>query len=220
MRLILINPNTSISTTEAMLAIAREAGGPSLVVDGLTAPFGAPLITDEAALATASDAVIALTPRLIDEEPDGVVVAAFGDPGLDLLRGSLVCPVTGIAEAGMAEAADGGRRTFAVVTTTPGLVKAIDAAAGRYGHAATYRGTYLTPGDPRALMADPERLVAALDDACRRAIADSGAAAIVIGGGPLAVAARTLTARLPIPLVEPVPAAIGLARRRASGPKR
>jgi Asp/Glu/hydantoin racemase len=206
MRLTLVNPNTSASNTAAMVAIAEaEAGGP---VQGVTARFGAPLITDPEALAVAARAVADLAPDLAGAE--AVIVAAFGDPGLAALRARLPCPVTGIAEAGMAEAAALSPR-FAVVTTTPALVASIAANAGAHPG---FAGTWVTPGDPAAVMADPGALVAALDAACRRAIAEGGAGAIVIGGGPLAVAARALAGSLPVPLVEPVPAAVRLTLRR------
>ncbi|MEO1105322.1 MAG: aspartate/glutamate racemase family protein, partial [Pseudomonadota bacterium] len=115
MTIALVNPNTSTATTEAMVAIAQDAAGGSATIKGVTAHFGASLITEPGALSVAADAVLALAPTLGDY--DGVIVAAFGDPGLHALRERLPCPVTGIAEAGMAEAAKGGRR-FAVVTST------------------------------------------------------------------------------------------------------
>lgn len=214
MKLVLINPNTNAATTEAMLQLARGAAS-GRDIAGLTAPFGAALITDEAALEESARAVISLAPLLGDS--DGVIVAAFGDPGLATLRARLAVPVTGIAEAGMAEAAFGDRR-FAVVTTTPDLVSAIDRTAASYGHAGYYAGTHLTPGDPLDVMADPSRLVEALDAACRHAVRH-GAEAIVIGGGPLAVAARALAGRSDVDLIEPVPAAVRLALKRAQSVK-
>ncbi|MGP9820741.1 aspartate/glutamate racemase family protein [Salinarimonas sp. NSM] len=214
MRLTLVNPNTSRATTDAMVAIAAEVAG--LPVRGVTARFGAPLIADPQALAVAAQAVEALADDLAAELADGdaVIVAAFGDPGLAALRARLSCPVTGIAEAGMAEAAAHAPR-FAVVTTTPALAPSIAANAQALGHE-HFVGTFVTPGDPLAIMADTDALVAALEAACRRAIDDGGADAIVIGGGPLAVAARRLAGRLPVPLVEPVPAAVRLSRVRLS----
>ncbi|MFT8246656.1 aspartate/glutamate racemase family protein [Roseomonas sp. BN140053] len=215
MRLLLLNPNTSANTTAAMLAIARDAAPDGVTLSGATAPHGAALITEAAALATAAGAVLSLVPALRQDPPDGVVLAAFGDPGLEELRAALPCSVTGLAEAGMAEAAAFGRG-FAVVTTTPGLVDSITCLAAGYGHAAAFRGVYLTPGEPAAVMADPARLREALAQACEAAVA-AGAGALVIGGGPLATAARALAGRFPVPLVEPVPAAIRLALVRAGG---
>ncbi len=110
----------------------------------------------------------------------------------------------------MAEAATGGRR-FAVVTTTPDLVDSISQSAEAYGHAGRFLGTELTEGDVTALTNDPARLPHALLAACQRAITQRGAEAIVIGGGPLAVAARAISGELPVPIIEPVPASVRLA---------
>lgn len=207
-RLLLVNPNTSVATTDAMLAVARNAASDGVVIEGATARFGEPLITDEAALAVAADAVLDVprSPGL-----DGIIVAAFGDPGLDALRRSQPVPVTGIAEAAMAEAARHGR--FVVVTTTPALAGPIARLADHYGHGATFAGVRLTPGDPAAAMADPARLLTALAAACMDAVRD-GASAIVIGGGPLAVAARALSQEMAVPIIEPIPAAVRLASGR------
>lgn len=207
LRLILVNPNTSQATTQAMVAIAREAAGAP--VEGVTAPFGAPLIADPHALAVAAQAVESLASDLAGA--DAVIVAAFGDPGLAGLRARLACPVVGIAEAGMAEAAAIAAH-FAVVTTTPALSEAIEERARDLGHA-RFAGVFVTPGDPVAVMADDAGLADALADACLRAVA-AGAGAVVIGGGPLAVAARAIRDRVPVPLVEPVPAAVRLALAR------
>lgn len=212
-RLLLVNPNTNAATTETMRRIATEAAAPGIVVEAMTAPFGAPLITNAAALAVAADAVAALADRITALAPQGVIVSAFGDPGLDALRERLACPVTGIAEAGMAEAAASG--PFAVATTTPDLVEGIAAAAGRYGHGAAFLGVTLTIGDVHAVMADAVRLEAALEAACREAVDRLGARAVVIGGGPLAEAARALAGRIGVPVVAPIPAAVRLACRRA-----
>ena len=209
-RLALVNPNTSAATTEAMLAIARRAAPAGIEMVGLTAPFGAPLIATEAALAEAGRAVASLSPRIA---ADGVIVAAFGDPGLDELRLRLGVPVTGIGEAAFLAAA--GRRAV-VVTTTPGLAPAIRGMARCYGYDDV--PVVLTPGRPDRLMAEPRTLLAALLDACREAIRLHGPEALIIGGGPLAEAARALRHLVPVPLIEPVPAAVVLASRRISHP--
>ncbi|MCY7307599.1 MAG: aspartate/glutamate racemase family protein [Rhodoferax sp.] len=214
-QLLLINPNTNAATTRAMVAVARGAAGDQAQITGLTAVTGTDLICDEPALAAAADAVLALRPRIEARRIHGVIIAAFGDPGRALLAQGLPCPVTGIAEAGLAEAASGGRR-FAVVTTTPGLVGAITRTVHQYGLSDTFCGGRLTGGDPRATTSNAGRLLDALFAACLAAVQLDGADAIVIGGGPLAVAARALEGRLPVPIIEPVPAAVRLALRRAN----
>lgn len=212
MRLLLINPNTSHATTAAMVGIARESA-PSVEIDGMSAPFGVPLITGPAELEIGRDAVTTLMAARPPFGYQGVIIAAFGDPALEDLRRSIAVPVTGIAEAGMAEAARHGR--FAVVTTTPDLADSIARRAEAYGHGDLFLGTVLTGGDVHQVMADRQGLGQALLEAGRRAVRELGAKAIVIGGGPLAVAARKIADQLPVPVIEPVPAAVRLAIRRA-----
>lgn len=211
MRILLLNPNTSAATTARMVEIASLAAPPGLTVEGMTAPFGAPLITDPDALAIAAEAVAAALASM-ERMPDGVIIAAFGDPGLAAARASLPCPVMGIAEASMAQAARFGR--FGVATTTPHLADAIADMARAYGHADRFTGVRLTPGDPATLMADPAGLTQALALACRQCAGEDGAAAIIIGGGPLASAARQLRSDLAMPIIEPIPEAVGLLCQR------
>lgn len=213
--LVLLNPNTSKATTAAMLKLAREEAGPGMHVEGLTAPFGASLIADPSALAVAADAVLDLFVHIVRLHPAGVVIGAFGDPGLQQLSARLGCPVVGIAQAGMAEAAHGDRR-FSVVTTTPDLAGSIMGLADRYGWGRQCLGVRLTQGDPRVLMADANALRSALLLACEEAVQIDGAQAVVIGGGPLAVIAREISHRVAVPLVEPVPAAVRLVLRLAA----
>ena len=210
MRIALLNPNTSVETTRMMVAIAKDSAAAVAEIVGHTAGFGAVLITEPEALDLAAHAVAALAEDL--DKANAVIISAFGDPGLEKLRSMLSVPVTGIAEAGMAEAARDGRR-FAVVTTTPRLRGRIAETAARYGYT-TFAGTWTTDGDPAALTADARSLEAELGRAIEAAVREGSAEAVVIGGGPLAVAARSLAASSPVPLIEPVPAAVRLSLNR------
>lgn len=214
-RLLLVNPNTNAATTASMRFIAQAAASAGTLIEAMSAPYGVPLITTEEALTTAAAAVQSLSSQIADVPPDGVIIAAFGDPGLEALRLRLSCPITGIAEAAMGEAGSGGR-PFAVVTTTPGLVSSIEATARAYGHGRALRGVALTEGDVHAVMADHDRLVEALAKACAHAIKTMSVQALVIGGGPLGQAAQALAARFPIPVIAPIPAAVRLAQKRVA----
>ncbi len=215
-RLLLVNPNTNARTTAVMTAIAQRAAPEGVTVEGATVATGAPLLDDPAKLAEGARAVQALLSATDLSVYAGVIVAAFGDPGLAERRAAAPVPLTGIAEAAMAEAAAAGR--FVIVTTTALLAPSIDGRVAEYGHAARHAGTFLTEGPAAALMADPARLEAALEATARRALAETGAEAIIIGGGPLAAVAEVLRPRFPVPIIEPVPAAVRLALKRAAIP--
>ena len=208
---LLINPNSSAETTRLMVEIARAAAK-TIAIEGMTAPYGPRLITDEAGLAAAATVVAEID---LPAHYLGVVVAAFGDPGRDALAERQTVPVVGIAEAGMRAAALNGRR-FSVVTTTPDLVQAIERRAAMLGCGRELVSVRLTEAPLQAVMSDPKRLRSALAKAIARAIEEDGAEAVVIGGGPLAAAARSLAGTTPVPLIEPLPAAVAAMERLLS----
>jgi allantoin racemase len=205
-RIALVNPNTSAALTTLMVEIARACAPPNLLIEGLTAPFGAPLITCDAELDEAANAVRTLAPELA-RRADGVIVSAFGDPGADELARSLRRPVVGIAEAGMRAAAANGRR-FAVVTHVGRLVQRMARRAEEVGLAAHCVGVLATEGDPAALMASPADLESGLSALAKRAVAELGAEAIIIGGGPLGRTAIALRDKVGVPVIEPIPEAV------------
>lgn len=193
---LLINPNSSVQTTAAMLAIARRH---LPHVEGWTNAKAPGMITDLAPLSAAGDQIAAASLP----GARGIIIAAFGDPGAEKLAAKSDVPVVGIGAAAARQAGQGGG-TFAVVTTTPMLAPAIDALMNAHGK--NYLGCFLTDGAPEALLADPDRLDASLIAECIRAC-DAGAARVIIGGGPLAAAAERIAQAVAVPLVQPLVAA-------------
>lgn len=204
---LLINPNTSAATTAMMVAAARRMLPPGIALRGITAARGPAMITDVATLADAVGEVV----RLGTSEASGVdalVVAAFGDPGLTRLRGLLPIPVVGIGEAAVRDAAKGGRR-FGIATTTPGLVRSVEANIRLLGLEAGFTGVRIAEGDPVALAANPGLQAAALFRTVSMCLEADGAEMVVVGGGPLTDAAAQLARQFGDRIVEPVPAAVG-----------
>lgn len=189
-----------------MVAIAQAVAGDGFDVTGATATRAPPMIVLPAALAAAAAEVVEMA--LANQAGcDGIIVAAFGDPGLAGIRAHTKTLTVGIAEAAMLEAAEGGRR-FGVATTTAALTAQIDARVNDLGLTAQYSGTRVTEGDPSLLTADPERLRASLAQVVQTLISRDGADAVIIGGGPLAQAAAVLRPIFSIPIVAPIPAAV------------
>lgn len=187
-----------------MAGFARDALGPAWTVDALTNADAPAIITDEAGAARATAAILRLFSG--GEDPrDGVILSAFLDPGLEELRADLDVPVVGIAEAAMQAAGRRGR--FAILSTTPDLDARLRSRAAAYGVADRLVDILKIEGDPYAVMGDPDVLMATLramlSDATERLAVD----AVIVGGGPLAQAARTLRDEARIPVIEPVPAA-------------
>ena len=116
MRLLLVNPNTSAAMTAGLTDSARAVAAPGTVVVGRRPSFGPASIEghyDEVFGA----AGVAEQVRLAQGEGfDAVVIACFGDPGLDAARELTTAPVLGIAEAAF-HAASFVATGFSVVTT-------------------------------------------------------------------------------------------------------
>ena len=215
----LLNPNTSEASTAIMLASARRALPPGATVSGHTATRGHALIADTAALQETSALMVPFALAVARAGADALVISAFGDPGLAAIRQRVAIPVAGLAEAGIAEAAQGGRR-FSIVTVTPALQDSLAQAARQHGQAGQLASIRFTQGAVGDAMQGPQALEDALLDACRLAVQADGAQAIVIGGGPLAQAAAGISARLDVPVIDPVAAAVRLACRRCDrGPR-
>jgi allantoin racemase len=205
-RILLINPNSNRATTDMMVKIAQSAASSDIEIVGATAPHSPPMIVDPEALAASAPQVVEMGIAL-GKDASGIIVSAFGDPGIADLRRQVNVPVVGIAEAAMLAASDNGRR-FGVATTTPNLVSSIDARAAELGLAQLYSGTRVTSEDPNELVADPARLVEALRKVVSTCIELDKAQAVIIGGGPLGNAATALSPMFSIPVIAPIPAAV------------
>lgn len=212
-RIALLNPNTSESFTALMVARARAVLPPGVEVQGLTVRTGQGFLATPEALAEAAQAVEAFAPDLVGQGFDAIIIAGFGDPGLQALRRCIELPITGLGEAGIAEAAAGGLR-YAIVTVTPHLHDSLTASAHAAAPPQQLTSIRYTTGPLASVMADATSLEDALLEACRDAVALDGAQAIVIGGGPLAQAAANIACELQVRVVDPVSAALRLACRR------
>jgi allantoin racemase len=205
-RILLINPNSSAATTEMMVAIACGCAPAGVEIVGATATRSPAMIVTPQALVASAPEVAEIGARAAPSIA-GIIVGAFGDPGLDELRARVSMPVVGLCEASMREAGAQGRR-FGVATVTPELAAAIADRARALGLTARYTGIRLTTGDPVALAADSARLDAALVQAVAACFDEDGAEAVIIGGGPLARSAATLARRFGRPIIAPIPAAV------------
>ena len=211
-RILLINPNSSETTTEMMVGIARSCAPDDAAITGVTATRSPKMITRAKELAESEAEVVEIGLRAA-KDADGIIISAYGDPGLHDLRGQVTIPVTGICEGSMIEASHGGRR-FGVATVTPDLAGPIADNARALNLQHLYTGIRLTPGDPLELTKNPEKLNAALADAVRLSFDEDKADAVIIGGGPLGQAAIALAPLFSKPVIAPIPAAMRLLLAR------
>ena len=206
MKILLINPNTSSMITKQMVDIARGHANPYWEIKGITAPYGSPLITDESSLNGSSKAVLSILKK-IDYDIDGVIISAFGDPGLENAKKFTSIPCVGLSESSMLVASQNGRR-FSVATTTPKLKSSIEERANLLGVSNYLASIRITTSDPVLIMSDHVQLIEELRIAIMKCIVEDFADAVIIGGGPLASTAKDLKQFFDIPIIEPIPEAV------------
>ncbi len=206
MHLLLINPNISESVSALIEAEARRSASPGTTVEVLTAPFGVAYIETrfEALIGAYAAAQLAAAHHA---RASAVVVAAFGDPGLDGLREALPCPVTGLSEAALASACLLGRR-FSIVAISSRIrawYRETVAHHGLSSRLASIRGLDEPLADIGRVQGDQRAALRAMAERC---VHDDGADVIILAGAPLAGLARTLGDALPVPVVDGVSSAV------------
>jgi allantoin racemase len=205
-RLLLINPNISDSVSALIRAEAERSAAPGTTIEVLTAPFGVAYIETrfEALIGAYAAAQLAAEHHA---RFDAVIVAAFGDPGLDGLREALPCPVTGLTEAALASACLLGGR-FSIVAISQRIkawYRETVAHCGLASRLASIRALDEPLADIGKVQGDQGDALVALAERC---VAEDGADVIVLAGAPLAGLARSIASRLPVPAVDGVSSAV------------
>jgi allantoin racemase len=210
MKLLLVNPNTSTAMTAGMAATAQQIAAPGTVVVGRQPSFGPVSIESHFDEAFGAAGVAEQVKLAQPENFDAVVIACFGDPGLDAARELTTAPVLGIAEAAF-HAASFVASGFSVVTTMTRTCGIAERLVLRYGYERICRGVHGTDIPVLALEHCGEDVIAEIEAAARMALARDRSEAIVLGCGGMAALCRRLQARLGVPVVDGVTAAVKFA---------
>ncbi len=219
MKLLLINPNTTVVMTERMVALGREVAGPGVALIGASGRFGARYVASRASYAVAGHAALdayAEHGRGID----AVLLACFGDPALFALRELADVPVVGMAEASCQAAATKGR--FSIVTGGERwgpMLEEFVASIGLAAQLASVRCVAPTGGD---IARDPDGSLTLLADACRDCAERDRAEVVILAGAGLAGLAGQIAGRVPVPLIDSfeamMRAGLAVARVRPATP--
>ncbi|SMG17949.1 aspartate/glutamate racemase family protein [Paraburkholderia susongensis] len=206
MRLLVLNPNISDSVSALISAEAKRAASPGVLIDVLTAPFGVAYIETRL---EATIGAYAATCMAADHHAsyDGVIVAAFGDPGLHGIKELLDKPVVGLTEAALTSACLLGQR-FSIIAISS-RIRAWYAECVAYNgltsRLASIRGLDQPLSDVGGIQQDHG---AALKQLCLQVVEQDGADVVILAGAPLAGLARSLSGTLPVPVVDGVSSAV------------
>jgi allantoin racemase len=212
MRILVINGNTMEEMTAGIHREGSDAAGPGVEVVTVTPELG-PLTVEN--FYDDYLAVPGILKEILRHEQafDAFVIACWGDPGIEAARELTDKPVVGIAEASM-YVCNMIAAKWAVATVLHRIKDFIQKAVSKTGFgigpAERCIGVFTTD----LSVADTEHLRAAacnrLEDAGRKAM-EMGAEAIALGCAGMAGLDVELEARLGIPVVDSVRAAVQMA---------
>ncbi|QCP00409.1 Asp/Glu/hydantoin racemase [Arthrobacter sp. 24S4-2] len=241
MKLLVINPNISDDVTALIEAEALRSASPDTELVVRTAGHGVEYIETRFESLIAAGAVAEIiaeyTPEASDDGPtgvaydgsaaradriDGVIVAAFGDPGMPALKELADVPVIGITEAALCAAALQGHR-FSVIAISdrirPWYLDCVE-RFGLGGRLASIRSINESLNGIGSVQQDFKETLLSLS---RRAVTEDGADVVILAGAPLAGLARELRGQIPVPVVDGISAGIRMAEAVVglqSGPHR
>ena len=204
MRLLVLNPNTTVAVTQLLQRHVAAVVGEGVRIETATARFGAAYIADECSFAIGGHAAIDAYAAHVAAQgaPDAVLLGCFGDPGVWALREASGRPVMGLAEAAMREAARLGR--FAIVTGGLAWKPMLERLARTLDLSERLAGVHAVAPTAAQLAAHPAMGQALLADACREAAVHADV--VILGGAALAGMAMKLQPELRVRLIDSVEA--------------
>lgn len=218
MKLLLINGNTNAAITDRAVAHA-SASLPRLglagEVAGVTARFGARYIASRAASAVAGHAVL---DALAEHGPghDAIIIACFGDPGLEAAKELSGVPVVGMAEASLVIGFRSATRV-AFITGGAAWVPMLEEFCLIRGYGRDKVLVRAVAPDGGMIAADPQGAIALLAKAARDAAAE-GAGAVVLGGAGLAGLAPAVAAASGIAVLDSLECSLLAVAEAVAGP--
>ncbi len=192
MKVLVLNPNTTQAMTALVTAALQRHLGPRFELHALTARQGdAVIATDEAFDAAAGSALGLLREAAaLPGAFDAVVLACFGDPGLEALREHAGMPVIGLAHAAMRQAERLGA-PYAIVTAGAAWDGLLSRRLRDWNASPLFTGVQVIEGTGLGVLHDPDGSVPRVARAMARA-RDAGAHHIILGGAVFAGYAAVL----------------------------
>jgi allantoin racemase len=210
MRILVVNPNTTVAMTDKIARAARAAASPDTEIVAATSAEGPASIEGHFDGALALPGLLAEIHKAEAEGIDAHIIACFDDTGLDAARALATAPVIGIGEAGYHMASLVAAR-FSVVTTLSRSIPILQQNLMRTGLA--FRCASVRAAEVPVLALEKPNGAARqrISEEIATARREDGAEAIVLGCAGMADLAAHLSDEHGIPVIEGVSAALRLA---------
>lgn len=200
--IILINPNSTVSMTEAMVETARDTAT-GAKFEGWTSHDAPPAIQGRADGDAATPALLELVKTASAAGASAIIIACCDDTGLFEARDIAACPVIGIGQAAYFMAAMAGAR-FSVVTTLPVSVPVLEENIHAYGLGGQIAKVRASDVPVLALEGEPNRAADQVIDTILTAESEDNVQSIVLGCGGMVDIAQRAAERTQIRLIDGV----------------
>ncbi len=207
--IVLINPNSTTSMTDAMLRTARKTV-PTARFEGWTSRDGPPSIQGAEDGILAEAPLLDLVVKASAEGASAIIIGCFDDTALNAARDIAICPVIGIGQAAYHFAAVAGRR-FSVVTTLAVSVPILEANIGAYGLSGQLSKVRASGVPVLALEQDEHAATRQVIAEIERAASEDGIQSVVLGCGGMVDIEAKMRRTIGLPVIDGVRAAALIA---------
>lgn len=202
MTVIIINPNSTASMTDAIVKMAKRSV-PSLEFQGWTSRQGPPSIQGADDGDAATPPFLELVKEASDAKAEGIIIGCFDDTALTEAAALADCPVIGLGQSAYHYAALQTWR-FSVVTTLSVSVPILEANIHRMGLGAFVSKVRASDVPVLDLEIDPERSGALVVKEALQAQANDDVSAVILGCAGMVGVVESVERALDIRTIDPV----------------
>ena len=206
MRILLLNPNTTEAVTDLMVEAGRAVASAGTEIVPMTASRGFPYISTRAEAQIGGAVALEMLAE-VHRSVDGAIMAAYGDPGLLGARELFDIPIVGVSEAAMLTACMVGQR-FVIVTFATALSSWYRDCVEMHGLMGRCAGIFALDQAFSSIAEVQNEKLDLLVSLANTAIGEMGADVMIFAGAPLAGLAGKVRHRIPVPIIDPVAAAV------------
>lgn len=210
MKIQVINPNSNKTISADIQDAMKEYNLPTKDVIYTTASDGPDTIESAFDECISAAAVIEIIKNSYSNEFKAHIIACFGDPGLDAARELTDVPVIGTAEAAMHMATLVASK-FTIITTVARMKTHTENLLYKYGFDRKCSKVRAINCPVLSLVDDSFNTKSILEEECRMAIENDNVGALILGCAGMANAARDLSLKYGVPVIDGVISAIRLA---------
>lgn len=207
MRILVINPNTTLSMTEKIGDAARFVAAPGTEITAVSPDKGPVSIEGHYDEAYCVPGVVETAIQGSGDGYDGFVLACFDDPGLHSCRTAVAQPVVGICEAAM-HSATMIASSFSVVSTLARSVPVIEDLGLRYGMERRLKRVWAADIPVLALEEEGSDARERVRDAVIRAVKEDQSECVILGCAGMADLTTWLTKETGVPVLDGVACAV------------